>query len=171
MLHPPPQIPTAPLSSALPPKQTSGTPYLQVQLTEQIPALLPMQAAQSVQVIMARRLTPMPNMPAPVLGLVNQRSRVLWLVDLAHLLGLPPLSPDSRQYNAITLQHQENLLVLAVQSVKGVVRIVDRQIQPLQGKASPTIAPYLAGYVVQSSYATLVLNVDAVHHWSVAIGS
>ncbi len=167
MLTSPPQMLTAPLSPALSPKQASGTPYLQVQLGEQIPALLPMQAAQSVQVITARRLTPMPNMPAPVLGLVNQRSRVLWLVDLAHLLGLPP---DSRHYNAITLQTQENLLVLAVQSVKGVVRIADRQVQPLQGKASPTIAPYLTGYVVESSLATLVLNVDAIHHWSVTIG-
>jgi len=46
-----------------------------------------MKQVQKVLVLLPKRLAPMPNMPACILGLTNRRSRVLWVADLANLLG------------------------------------------------------------------------------------
>ena len=69
-------------ASAAPPTQS----YLKFTLGLQA-ALLPTQQVQEAITIPTARITPMPNMPPALLGLINRRSQVLWVTDLALLLG------------------------------------------------------------------------------------
>lgn len=89
-----------------------GDNYLSFSLNQQTPALLLMEYAQEVIIVPTTRLTPMPNMPECVLGLLNRRSRVLWVVNLAKLLNLPSFDPIAQQYQIIIIQSEQIKIAL-----------------------------------------------------------
>ena len=74
-------------------------PYLQLQLGQNIPAILSMENTQEVFTVSSKRITPMPNMPESVVGVLNQRSRIFWVVNFPQMLGLPPVDINSQQYS------------------------------------------------------------------------
>ncbi len=76
-----------------------GEPYLRLQLDSQTQAILPMKYAQEVLVIQSHRLSSIPNMPSHIIGLVNQRNRLYWLIDLSLLLDLNFSCKTVREYN------------------------------------------------------------------------
>lgn len=129
--------------------RASGEAYLRFELCPQTSAVLFMRYVQEAMVLPARRLTPMPNMPACMLGLMNRRSRVLWVVDLAQMLGLGLLDANTQQYSLVLVQVGTIALGLAVQQVEGITWINPDRIQPTIGQVVPALVPYLRGCVVQ----------------------
>lgn len=155
------------LAVPLPPTQKPvGDAYLKFQLDRHTQAVFSMRHVQEVLTLPARRLTPMPNMPASMLGLINRRSRVLWLVDLAQILGLSILDTNVQQYTLVLIQVGSVPLGLAVQQVEGITRLAADAIQPLSGQVSPTMLPYLRGCALhqqdQKQEMLLVLDAEAV---------
>ncbi|MEB3338416.1 MAG: chemotaxis protein CheW [Leptolyngbyaceae bacterium] len=146
------------------PQSSLGTSFLRFQLDDQTPALLSMEHAQEVLVVPVERLTTMPNMPDCVLGLLNRRSRVLWMIDLAKLLGLEPLSANLQRYNVAIIRVGPTPLALAVQEVKGVTRFSLDLIQSPRGSVPSNLLNYLQGCILQVSEIILVLDAVAIAH-------
>lgn len=136
--------------------------YLKLQLDPQTQAAMPMDFTQEVLVVPAGRLTFMPNMPLCVLGLLNQRSRVFWTVDLPQLLDFQPLSSDTQQYNVIIVRVGNLALALAALTVKGVVRFSVEAIESPIGTVSVGLTPYLQGWIPQEKEILLVLDPQAI---------
>ncbi len=55
-------------------------------------ALLPLEHIAEILRIDVVEILPVPEMPSCVLGIGNWRGKMLWLVDLNHLVGYPPLT-------------------------------------------------------------------------------
>jgi positive phototaxis protein PixI len=128
----------------------AGDAYLKFHLNRQTPAVFAMRYVQEALVLPARRLTPMPNMPAPMMGLMNRRSRVIWVVDLAQLLGLSVLDTTStQQYTLILIQVGSVPLGLAVHQVEGITRLEADAIQSPIGQVTASLVPYLRGCILQ----------------------
>lgn len=142
--------------------KTVGDAYLKLQIDRQIPLALPMESAQEVTIVPVSRLTAMPNMPHCVLGLLNQRSRVFWIVDLARLLGIGSLPLDIQQHNIVIVRGNNSSLGLAVESVKGVMRFPLETIQSPIGTVDAGLTPYLRGCVPQEREILLVLDPEAI---------
>lgn len=155
----------------------SGAACLSFLLNEQTPALFSMSQVQEVIVLPAQHITPMPNMPSCVLGLSTRRSRVMWLVDLAHMLLSTPLPSNIRNYNVVVIRvaqtsQQQNMLVstthshmllgLIVPTMKGVVRFAPNLIQRPKGHFAPNIMPCLRGCLLQQDEMLLVLDAEAI---------
>lgn len=138
-----------------------GDSYLSFYLNRQTPALLLMKYAQEVIVVSTNRLNPVPNMPKCVLGLLNRRSRVLWVVNLAQLLNLPVTDPIDRQYQIIILQVGKAKLGLVVQSIKGVAHFPHHSSEAPTEIFSP-IAPYISGYIPQENEMLIVLDAEKI---------
>ncbi|MEO0456610.1 MAG: chemotaxis protein CheW [Cyanobacteria bacterium P01_A01_bin.114] len=156
-----------------------GDPYLSFQLNDEISAVFSMDQVHEVLVISPDQVTPMPNMPEGVLGLLTRRSRVMWLVDLSHLLLSQPLATDNPsnfyQYKVVIVRVEQLwppsspaastgrlLLGLVVHALKGSIRLTAGSIQPPQGHFSERLAPYLQGSTFQSDSLLIVLNADAI---------
>lgn len=139
-----------------------GDPYLKLQLGTDISTAIPMVAIREVLVVNAEQISPIPNMPSCVVGLLNQRSRVFWVADLSTILGLEPLNIATRQYNIVIIESGAIPLGLAVPTVKGVMRFPAELIQSPIGSVSPSIAPYLRGCLPQEQDILLVLDPDAI---------
>src|SRR5918997_3961328 len=115
-------------------KKNLGDTYLKFQFGQQTPAVLSMSRAQEVVVLPVERLTPMPNMPPYVMGLLNRRSRVLWLVDLARMLNLPGVETNVQHYNVVIISNESMSLGVIVQSVEGIVRLMPESLHSPLGQ-------------------------------------
>ncbi|NJP11321.1 MAG: purine-binding chemotaxis protein CheW [Leptolyngbyaceae cyanobacterium RU_5_1] len=149
-----------------------GDAHLRFQLTGDVYAVLAMQQVQEVLVLPAHRLTSMPNMPACVLGLMNRRSHVFWVVDLAQLLGIPGPSTNRQQYNIIIIRVGQVSLAVTVHQVDGMSWLSSNEIQPPPSHLTSDMATYLRGYVVQNQQVFLVISAESIvqsavlHHHS-----
>lgn len=139
-----------------------GDTYLKFQMDQQIPAILSMQHAQEVLIVAAGRITPMPNMPKCVLGLLNRRNRVLWVIDLAQMLQLQPIETNVQQYHIVIIRVGQVPLALVVQEVKGITRFPPDCIQSPMGLVTSGISPYLHGCILEEEEILLVLNAEAI---------
>lgn len=144
--------------------KTLGDTYLRFQLEQQTPAILSMEYAQEVLIVPVGRITPMPNMPKCVLGLLNRRNRVLWVVDLAQMLKLQPLDTNTQQYNMAIIRVGKVPLGLVVQEIKGVTRFTSDCIQSPSGLVTSNLMPYIDGCILQNKEIFLVLNAEAILH-------
>lgn len=156
--------------STLAPKSllTLGTGYLRVSLFDSASVLLPLTQVQEVIALPSHRLSALPNLPAPVLGLMNRRSQVLWLVDLVYLLGIGRLELDGLTHNVVVLKVGSLSVGFAVKAIEGMVSIGPDALVPVPPQVPPSALPYLKSCARLTSHenssATLlmVLNPDAL---------
>jgi positive phototaxis protein PixI len=139
-----------------------GDPYLKLQLTPQRAVVLPMEQAQEAIAVPVNRVTPMPNMPACVLGLLNQKSRVIWAIDLAQLLGLQTQVLTLQQYNIAIIRIGKKPLGLVVPEINGIVRFASETLISPIGEVSPELTPYLRGCFSQGQEILWALDPEAI---------
>jgi positive phototaxis protein PixI len=154
------------------PLVVTGDLYLRFQLTPEIPALLPMARVQEALLVPATAISPLPNLPAFTIGIMNARDRVFCVVDLGQLLGLPPLPTNPREYQVVVMQlagtepesfdaadsATEPSLGLAVQRVRGVARFESQHLQPSATDVPECLQPHLLGCFIEADRQILVLN-------------
>jgi len=146
------------------PQMTVGDSYLKFHLNQQTLAVLTLKHIQEAVIVPMHLLTPMPNMPDCILGLMNWRSRIFWAIDLPAMLALPALQTHQRQYNVIVIYTESVLLGLVVQSIQGITRILTDHIESPVGQVPSGLVPYLRGCVVQNKEISLVLDAPAILH-------
>ncbi|URR34941.1 chemotaxis protein CheW [Thermosynechococcus sp. HN-54] len=139
-----------------------GAPYLRLVVHEQLTALLPMTEIQQVLVIPPQQLTVIPNMPPVVMGLLNFRNRIVWVLDLAHLLSLEPLDADMSLVTIVLLHTPKGYLGLALKEVRGIVRLPERAIQSPVGTVSAALVPYLKGCCRLAEEVVFILDGAAI---------
>lgn len=150
-------------TTAIAPQATTAISYSYLKFTlGRQAALIPTRQVQEAITIPTARVTPMPNMPPAMLGLINRRSRVLWVTDLALLLGLPVAYPNAQQYNLVLMQTGSVLLGLRVHTVEGILSLPARQMQPPPAHVPHSLVPFLEGCVLQAGEVLLVLDAEAI---------
>jgi twitching motility protein PilI len=125
-------------------------------------ALIATHQVQEAITVPTARVTPMPNMPPALLGLINRRSQVLWVTDLALLLGLPVAYPNSQQYNLVLMQTGNVLLGLRVHAIEGILNLPAVAVQSPPAHIPNSLVPYLRGCVLQAGEVLLVLDAEAI---------
>lgn len=141
---------------------TTGDMFLKFQLDAQTCAVVPMLQTQEAIVLPSGRVSVIPNLPAPVLGLFNRRSSLLWLVDLPEILGLEPIDRHVHSFDVVLLKVGQIPLAVAVKSIQGVVRFAQEEIESPIGSFNPAFTPYLSGWIVQAKELILVLEPEAI---------
>jgi twitching motility protein PilI len=136
--------------------------YLRFQLNKQAPAVLPMRYTQEAVVVPVEAVTSMPNMPSCILGLMNWRSHIVWVVDLPRMFNLESLDHRFRQFNIVIIRVDSVVLGLAVQEIKGTTKFMPDEIRSPVGQVASSLVPYLRGCVVQQKEVLLVLDAQAI---------
>ncbi len=153
-----------PESALAPPLETAATQsqsYLKFTLGFQ-GALMPTRQVQEAITMATARVTPMPNLPPALLGLINRRSQVLWVTDLALLLGIPIAYPNNQQYNIVLMQTRGVSLGLRVHTIEGILSLPRHQVQTPPAHIPNTLVPFLQGCVLQQGEVLLVLDGEAI---------
>jgi positive phototaxis protein PixI len=151
------------LSPELPPPDNRER-LLRVHLSLQDSALLPLKQTTEVIRVNGEDILPIPDMPDCVLGICNWRGEMLWLVDISHLVGLPPLvwrKQGMASPFVVVTEQNEQALGLMVSRVEDVEFHSLENLQPAtSGLLSPGLMPFVLGVLPNSG--TPVLNVLAI---------
>jgi len=145
----------------------SNNQFLSFSLTPEIWAMLPSQQLATIINLDPTTVVPIPDMPAAVVGVFPWQGEVLWLVDLAYLLGFEPLlTPEYHQPKCSVLRVTSfgKTLGLLVNQVGQLIRCKAEQIQlPSTKMITSTPAQYLKGTVRNYQGETLlIVDVEAI---------
>jgi positive phototaxis protein PixI len=143
-------------------QQNSGDSYLKFQLNQETAAVLSLKHTQEAIVVPIDGITSMPNMPSCILGLMNWRSKIIWVVDLPRMLNLESLDNRFRQYNVVVIRTESMLMGLVVQEIKGTIRFLSEEIRSPLGQVASSLVPYLRGCIEQQQETLLVLDAQAI---------
>jgi positive phototaxis protein PixI len=139
-----------------------GAAYLRLQIAPNAVAAVAMQAARAALVVNVDRLTPLPNMPSYVIGLLAHRSRVLWALDLAKILGYPPVDLRRSKVNIVLLEIDRQVVAFAVPEISGVLRFMPEEIISPLANFSSELVPYLQGWLPYEGETLLILSARAL---------
>lgn len=168
----------------------SGQLYLRFQLPvperhQPLSAVMLMGCIQEVLSLPVQRLSPIPNMPVGILGLMNRGNRIFWLVDLGQLLGVSGLEPRVQQHSVMILRSGSAAIGLAVQRVETMQWLGEEQLQPFEPSTfelsplqtsqpqessipnlmpdlMPSLIPFVRGTAVSETQTDLVLDAQAI---------
>jgi positive phototaxis protein PixI len=120
---------------------------LRFPLSQQDSALLPLEQIAEILRLNVAEILPVPEMPSCVLGICNWRGEMLWLVDLNHLVGCPPVSwPSGASPVAMVVQVNNQSVGLVVQQVNDIELHDLQQLQPAAiGLFPPRLLPFILG--------------------------
>lgn len=125
--------------------QVNGDPYA-----------LPIERVR--EIVRLRPITPMPRVPAPVIGVISLRGEVVQVVDIRRRLAMPGREP-SRTSRIIVLHGDDGAVTgLLVDSVRDVLRITDEDIRP----AASADAEAVAALLVRGDEFVSLLDLDRV---------
>ncbi|WP_155968077.1 chemotaxis protein CheW [Kamptonema formosum] len=152
--------------------------YFYIQLRQSVRLALPVENVTEVMTVSRSDICPIPGVASALLGVVNQRGQLLWVVELADLLSdVLCLAPSPLQYRS---REQLMLAVLAgkptpattagapprlacvVSSLKGVVPLNPAELKPIPASFSPAFSSFLSGMTEIEQLSVAVLNVSAV---------
>jgi purine-binding chemotaxis protein CheW len=120
---------------------------------------LPSEAVQRLE--MVEHVTPVPNAPPFVDGVVFSRGRVVPAVNLRRRFGLDP-APYDAQTRLIIVAHADRAVGLIVDSAREFVTIRDEEIQPPPDALGGTSGSYLAGIATVADTVILIVDMAEV---------
>ena len=152
----------------------AGELFLRVQLTAHLTVGFSLDRVEEVQTIPISRVTPIPNMNKEVLGLIQVKGHIFWLVDLAHLLGFPPLQNRRNQYEMVMMNvpasplNQSRIKIasgpkmflgFAIHQVKGTFRVLSEDILPTAPEISSRLASHVYGQIHNNGENIYLINI------------
>jgi len=136
--------------------------YLHCLIDSKTKAVMSMDKIVEVASVPIERVTPIPNMPIYVLGILNQRNRVFWLIDLPEFLGLAPINLDTQEYNIAIVEIQQKLIGLVVLEIQEVTRYLAEAIEPSKEVVS-RLKSYSQGNIRKSKEESFpILDVESI---------
>lgn len=90
--------------------------------------LFALPVAQVREILRVREVTPVPQPPFPVIGVINLRGRVVPLIDLRSRLDLPAPAPD-REARVVLVESEGRRIGLLVDAVERVAQLAQSAMQ------------------------------------------
>ena len=126
------------------------TDYFHVQLRQGMEVVLPLDSAVEVITINQKEICPIPGVSPALLGVVNQRGKLLWVLQLSDFLGLAKSPKQRLQDNLILLVVTTELanssaigrecqLACVVSALKGIVTLNSIKIKPVSARLGPNL--------------------------------
>jgi twitching motility protein PilI len=147
----------------------AGSTYLSLQLDQAVTVAVQLKSVRETLVLATDRFTQMPNVHPCLMGLVEQRSNIFWVLDLPQFLGFAPLDSTAIETHIAILQIDNAFLGLGVYRIGRVVRFTENEIiSPLELPKTKTAiesVPFLRGCVAQSGASNeylYVLDAEAI---------
>ncbi|MFW6358841.1 MAG: chemotaxis protein CheW [Chroococcales cyanobacterium] len=111
------------------------------------------------QMEMVEKITPVPNAPDYVDGVVFSRGQVIPVINLRVRFGLPKVPYDLRT-RLIVVKNSDRTVGLLVDTAREFLTIRDHLIQPLPEGISQLSGQYLSGIATLDKRVVLILQVD-----------
>ncbi|MEM8807434.1 MAG: chemotaxis protein CheW [Cyanobacteria bacterium P01_G01_bin.38] len=158
-----------------------GEQFLRLQLTSELTIALALSWVEESLLIPTQLITPIPNMPPSVLGLMSSKGQIFWAVNLAQLLEVPVVLEPSQSYEVVVIRvlptqsnqvsdggfvtsdlRDDLFLGLVVPKIRGTIRLSRAEIASAVSEVAANLQPYLRGQVVFDNEVILVVSAEAI---------
>lgn len=149
-----------------------GDQFLRLQLTADTTIAIALSWVEETLLISPQSVTPIPNMPAYILGLMSSKGEAFWVINLGQLLELPTVLESSQYYEVVVIRAlpaesdqdttDELFLGLAVPKIRGSIRLSLEDIISPVNEVDANLHPYLSGQAVAEGQTVLVLSAEAI---------
>ncbi|MEO0869315.1 MAG: chemotaxis protein CheW, partial [Cyanobacteria bacterium J06642_11] len=157
------------------PQPISGEQFLRIQLSSELVIAIPLSWVEETLLVSPQWITPIPNMPPHVLGLMSAKGQVFWGINLIQMLKLPIILAPSQKHEVVLIRTLPGviaeegttledvlLLGLVVPKILGSIRFSVEDIVSPSTEVDPNLQPYLSGQVVMDGQTMLVLSAEAL---------
>jgi purine-binding chemotaxis protein CheW len=110
-------------------------------------------------------ITPVPQTPSYLKGVINLRGKVTPVVDLRSRFGFPPKEYDQRTciiVVQITLETASTLMGIIVDGVSEVLNLSEGEIEDTPNLGASVQVPYILGMAKAKGKVKILLDIDAV---------
>jgi purine-binding chemotaxis protein CheW len=117
------------------------------------------------EIIRMQKITPVPQMPAYVKGVINLRGRVIPVVDLRLKFGLEAVLADRTCIVVVQValsSEQSVQMGLIVDSVEEVATLTDAEIEPTPEFGTKLNTEYIVGMAKVKGQVKMLLDIDRV---------
>ena len=154
----------------------TGDRYLKVDLDAQNSALIALEDIRESMQTSIHSVTPIPNLPTCILGLMNARNQVLGLVDLALLMNRALPVARGQHYSVVVVRTpstspDSSYLGLAVQNIHGIIRLAADDVQSSVEDVADELAAFLRGQAEVDGQRLPILDVRAIANASALQGA
>ena len=109
-------------------------------------------------------VTPMPNMPAHILGVINLRGTVVPIVDLRRYFELPAVEFDKTTVVVVVRisdeEHGERTMGIVVDAVSEVHNIGKEQLKPAPDFGGACSTEFIRGLATEGDHMLIMLDID-----------
>ncbi|BAQ66864.1 chemotaxis protein CheW [Geminocystis sp. NIES-3709] len=155
--------------------QIRGDRYLRFQLNSELTTLISIDYVTESLIIDRDKITPVPKMSPFVMGVINSRDRVFFVIDLPLLLDLTPIPSYARESHLIVInvasfldnKSSELWLGLAIDKIQGITRTEKKpeKYYPFSSSFSEQeqcLLEYINGWIIDESQTLAVLDLAKI---------
>lgn len=146
--------------------------YFFVQLRQSVKVVLPLDSTKEVISLAYGEVCPIPGVSPALLGVVNQRGKLLWVLDLGDLLKIPPAQKILRPQDNLTLlvlntpsklnAQQERQVGCVVSALKGVITLESVDFKPLSNQIFSTLQTFSSALALIEEEPVAVVDINAI---------
>ena len=148
--------------------------YFYVELRQAVKLAIPLESTTEVISVFRREICPIPGVAPALLGAINQRGRLLWVLDLSELFNLGASRGRSRPQDSLTLVitrangtfssegKAQPQIACVVSSLKGIVPLQESEFQPISPEISQFMRSFVSGITEIERASVGILNINAV---------
>lgn len=122
---------------------------------------LALEIAQIQEIIRDVRVTHVPYAPPEVSGVINLRGEVTTIIDLRHVLGLPP-APEGTSRRTLIVRSQGESIGLVVDRVADIMAVGDEEVVPPPPNVGHVDGKFIRGVYPQEKEIIVVLELEQV---------
>jgi positive phototaxis protein PixI len=150
------------------PQSLVGDRFLRLQIDRTGTTIaIPLEYIEETKTLNGDQITPMPNSPTYLLGLIASKGQVFWALSLAHLWNLEPDWQHRRQQYEVAVvrlpgeTEGENWVGLIVPKIRGTLRVDGAAVGAID-PAIPCPIPHhqLQGLISQEDQPLWVIDID-----------
>ncbi len=143
--------------------------YFHIRLGPATQIAVPLEFTTEALSELRRNVCPLPGVPSHLLGVMNQRGRLLWIADLAAMLGVDAQKRWG-EFETLTILALKGIersaadltelpqVGCVVTELKGTISIDSSQIKPIPPKTPDQMRPYLRGIATIGGTSISVLD-------------
>ncbi|MBW4665743.1 MAG: chemotaxis protein CheW [Chroococcus sp. CMT-3BRIN-NPC107] len=141
--------------------------YFCSQLRQSVNVLFPLANAEEVISLTYGEICPVPGVSPALLGVVNQRGKLLWVLELSDLLQIAPDKKNRRAQDTLTLlvlsdiKNSDQQVGCVVSALKGIIPI-DLALQSLNSNPPPAWESLKINNILFADEKYTVIDVQAV---------
>src|SRR5258708_2385243 len=114
------------------------------------------------EIVVMLPITPLPDAPADVVGVVSLRGNVIPVLDMRSRLALPRIETHARDAVVVVARHRELRVGLMVDRVLEVAQIATDRIEAPPAFGTAVSSHLIRGLVTTNGHVRILLEIEAV---------